>query len=65
VGRVEIHDPAAGRRFYTFFWSHSTLWFYREWRDRKRGVHHILIDSAGHPVVVPDPVADRGGKYVR
>jgi cytochrome b subunit of formate dehydrogenase/nitrate/TMAO reductase-like tetraheme cytochrome c subunit len=50
---------------FTFFWSHSALWFYREWRDRKDGVHHILVDNAGNAVSIPTPPNEAEGKYFR
>jgi cytochrome b subunit of formate dehydrogenase len=32
---------------FAFFWLHSALWFYREWKDRKEGKNrpHVMIDD--------------------
>ena len=30
---------------FAFFWAHSGLWYYREWRDRKDGKPHAVIDT--------------------
>lgn len=32
---------------FAFFWLHSGLWYYREWRDRKEGKPHARIDTKG------------------
>jgi len=32
---------------FAFFWLHSGLWYYREWKDRKDGKHHHRIDTRG------------------
>lgn len=32
---------------FVFFWAHSGLWYYREWRDRKQGKGHARIDTKG------------------
>jgi len=32
---------------FAFFWTHSGLWYYREWKDRKAGVPHHRIDTRG------------------
>ena len=50
---------------FAFFWSHSAAWFYREWKDRQQGVHHILIDSDGRPVRIPTPPPSYKGKHIR
>jgi cytochrome b subunit of formate dehydrogenase len=42
---------------FTFFWSHSALWFYREYRDRREG------KSAPHVAVAELPIAR--GKQIR
>jgi cytochrome b subunit of formate dehydrogenase len=44
---------------FAFFWLHSLLWFYREYRDRREGksVKHISQEAL--------PPAARGGKHVR
>ena len=36
---------------FAFFWLHSALWFYREWKDRKEGKNrpHIDIEALGLP----------------
>nr|VFK46349.1 MAG: doubled CXXCH domain-containing protein [Candidatus Kentron sp. TC] len=44
---------------FAFFWTHSALWFYREWRDRKEGKHHILVDDKGEAVPMPETCADK------
>ena len=28
---------------FAFFWAHSGLWYYREWKDRKAGVPHARV----------------------
>jgi cytochrome b subunit of formate dehydrogenase len=38
---------------FTFFWTHSALWFYREWKDRKEGKSHVLVND-GDAVEVPE-----------
>nr|VFK04276.1 MAG: hypothetical protein BECKH772B_GA0070898_104254 [Candidatus Kentron sp. H]VFK04476.1 MAG: hypothetical protein BECKH772A_GA0070896_104204 [Candidatus Kentron sp. H]VFK07523.1 MAG: hypothetical protein BECKH772C_GA0070978_104284 [Candidatus Kentron sp. H] len=35
---------------FAFFWTHSALWFYREWQDRKEEKHHVLVDGNGEAV---------------
>jgi len=42
---------------FAFFWTHSALWFYREYRDRKEGKNgpHIKVDD----------VPDSEHKYIR
>jgi len=44
---------------FAFFWLHSALWFYREYRDRKEGksVKHVSQDAL--------PSEARGGKHIR
>jgi cytochrome b subunit of formate dehydrogenase len=44
---------------FAFFWLHSALWFYREWRDRKEGksVKHVSQEAL--------PPAARGGKHIK
>ncbi len=34
---------------FAFFWTHSLFWFYREWQNRRKGVHeaHINIGTLG------------------
>ena len=32
---------------FAFFWAHSGLWYYREWKDRKEGKARPLIDTKG------------------
>lgn len=32
---------------FAFFWAHSGLWYYREWRDRKDGKPRARIDTKG------------------
>jgi cytochrome b subunit of formate dehydrogenase len=34
---------------FAFFWAHSGLWYYREWRDRKEGKHsrHVNLEGLG------------------
>ena len=32
---------------FAFFWAHSGLWYYREWKDRKAGKSHARIDTKG------------------
>lgn len=32
---------------FAFFWAHSGLWYYREWRDRKAGKPRAVIDTKG------------------
>jgi cytochrome b subunit of formate dehydrogenase len=36
---------------FAFFWLHSALWFYREWKDRKEGKNrpHVNIAALGLP----------------
>ena len=29
---------------FLFFWTHTALWFYREWRDRKEGKHRVHVE---------------------
>ena len=31
---------------FAFFWAHSGLWYYREWKDRKEGKRAQLVDVA-------------------
>lgn len=50
---------------FAFFWSHSAAWFYREWKDKQQGVHHILVDSDGRPVRIPTPPQSYKGKHIR
>ena len=47
---------------FTFFWSHSALWFYREWKDKQAGKHHVLVDGEGQAVQVPEKSCE---KHVR
>lgn len=35
---------------FLLFWTHSALWFRREWLDRKRGVVHVRLDAQGEPL---------------
>ena len=28
---------------FAFFWAHTILWFYREWKDRTVGKHHLRV----------------------
>jgi len=35
---------------FAFFWTHSALWFYREYKDKKDGVHHVFVDDDGEAV---------------
>jgi len=44
---------------FAFFWAHSALWFYREYRDRKEGkaVKHVSEEAL--------PPQARGGKHFR
>ncbi len=32
---------------FTFFWLHSGLWYYREWKDGELGIAHPHIDTKG------------------
>ena len=32
---------------FAFFWTHSLLWFYREWQDRRAGNHHLMVNEKG------------------
>lgn len=32
---------------FAFFWLHSGLWYYREWKDRKEGKRHHRVDTRG------------------
>jgi cytochrome b subunit of formate dehydrogenase len=32
---------------FLFFWSHSGLWYWREWQDRKAGKAHHRVDTKG------------------
>jgi len=50
---------------FAFFWSHSAAWFYREWKDKQQGIHHILVDSDGRPVRIPTPPPSYKGKHIR
>jgi len=50
---------------FAFFWSHSALWFWREWKDKREGRHHILVDGNGDPVRVPTPPPSYKGKHIR
>jgi cytochrome b subunit of formate dehydrogenase len=34
---------------FIFFWAHSILWWYREYMDRKQGVHHWRIRTGDIP----------------
>ena len=29
---------------FLFFWTHTALWFYREWRDRKEGKSRTHVE---------------------
>jgi len=31
---------------FAFFWTHSLLWFYREYKDKKDGVHHVFVGDS-------------------
>ena len=42
---------------FLFFWSHSALWFYREWKDRKEGKVGIHVKVSALP--------EGGKKYIR
>jgi cytochrome b subunit of formate dehydrogenase len=42
---------------FAFFWTHSALWFYREYKDRREG--------KSRPHVVMDELAKTQGKYYR
>ncbi|MBI4195257.1 MAG: cytochrome c3 family protein [Betaproteobacteria bacterium] len=42
---------------FAFFWTHSALWFYREYRDRREGKHR--------PHVLADELPQLQGKYFR
>ena len=42
---------------FLFFWSHSALWFYREWKDRKEGKTELHIKVSALP--------EGGKKYIR
>jgi cytochrome b subunit of formate dehydrogenase len=35
---------------FAFFWAHSGLWYYREWRDRKDGKPRAVIDTRNLPI---------------
>ncbi len=50
---------------FAFFWTHSAAWFYREWQDKKAGIHHLLVDGSGRPVEVPPIAPAHQGKHVR
>ena len=50
---------------FTVFWTHSALWFWREPRDRKAGIHHVLIDSDGHAVGLPPRPEFAKEKHIR
>lgn len=39
---------------FAFFWTHSALWFYREWKDRKQGKHHVLVNGKGEAIQLPE-----------
>jgi len=51
---------------FVFFWAHSILWWYREYMDRKQGVHHWHIRSGALPKE-PLPIQERRAetKHVR
>ena len=34
---------------FAFFWAHTGLWFYREWKDRTVGKHHLHVRAEGLP----------------
>ena len=34
---------------FAFFWAHTILWFYREWKDRTVGKHHLRVSAEGLP----------------
>lgn len=34
---------------FAFFWLHSALWFYREYRERKTGKHHTYVELKDLP----------------
>ena len=42
---------------FLFFWSHSALWFYREWKDRKEGKTGLHVNASALP--------EGGRKYIR
>jgi cytochrome b subunit of formate dehydrogenase len=50
---------------FAVFWSHSVLWFWREWQDRKAGIRHVLVDSSGRPVEIPPLATNYSGKHIR
>jgi len=50
---------------FTVFWTHSALWFLRERRDRKAGIHHVLVDSDGHAVELPPAPEFAKEKHIR
>ena len=35
VARVEVHDRCCLAGTFAFFWAHTALWFYREYKDRQ------------------------------
>ncbi len=43
---------------FAFFWLHSALWFFREYRERKTGKHHTYVDTTELPASIR-------GKYYR
>nr|VFK30060.1 MAG: Cytochrome b subunit of formate dehydrogenase [Candidatus Kentron sp. MB] len=43
---------------FAFFWAHSALWFYREWKDRKEEAHHVVVNGQGDAVPVPGKTGD-------
>jgi len=50
---------------FTVFWTHSALWFWRERRDSKAGIHQVLVDSDGHAVELPPAPDFAKEKHIR
>ncbi len=42
---------------FAFFWTHSALWFYREYKDRKDGKNKLHVQT--------DQLPELAGKYIR
>ena len=50
---------------FAFFWTHSALWFYREWHERQAKEGHVQLDSAGELIVIEEMETPREERHVR
>nr|VFJ89553.1 MAG: Cytochrome b subunit of formate dehydrogenase [Candidatus Kentron sp. LFY] len=47
---------------FAFFWTHSALWFYHEWKEHKETKRHVLTNGKGE--VIPIPESECSNKHV-